>query len=91
MIKFNNVGKVIDGEYPGWYILIKDRRNNSNISNNITGGIYIFQSNNINFSSKDGGKVYDDWVQDLKALEIFFSEPQWNIKWLDVDNTDIID
>ncbi len=83
-IKFNTVGKVIKGECPDWYILIVDRRFNKD-SRIQTGGIYIFQSNYIDFWQKSDSLVYDDWVEDLEALRIFFSEPEWLIEWLEVE------
>ncbi len=81
MIKLNKIGKVIKGEYPDWYIVIIDERENDKVN-----GILIFQSDNIEFNGLTGGIVYDDWVKDLEQLENFFSEPEWEINWLEIKN-----
>ncbi len=77
-LKFNTIGKVIKGEYPNWYIQIKDQRQYDN-SKMKTGGIFIIQSDSISFD----GVVYDDWVSDRNVLDIFFSEEEWEIEWLE--------
>ncbi len=84
-MKFNKIGKIVKGENPNWYILIIDERHNNN-SKVKTGGIYIFQSNNIEFNSSNDNIVYDDWVKDTEGLEIFFSEPEWDIIWTDINS-----
>lgn len=83
LIKLYTVGRIIEGENPGWYIYIVDKREEAKNDRLQTGGIFIYHSNTITFCGKDC-VVYDDWVQDMKGLEVFFSEPKWVIEWLDV-------
>ncbi len=81
MIKINTVGRVIKGENLGWYIVVIDEREDDK-----SGGFFIFQSDNIEFNGLSGGIVYDSWVQEDEDLEKFFSESEWEITWLNIEN-----
>lgn len=69
-IKIEIKGRVLDGEFKDWNIFIQDL--------NKSDGAYL-----ILLTSPDGTKGYDDWVENLQALQGYFQEAQLNIKWLD--------
>lgn len=70
--KLNTVGKIVEGDSKGHYLLIKDDLDNS-------GGYLILVSKNPSLTNCDEG--YDNWVGNLTDLEHFFMESNWKIKW----------
>lgn len=72
-IKLNTIGKILNGEYQNWYILIEDDTGN-------TGGYLILIFNQLEINESRIG--YDDWVEDYKALEEYLEETGWRIEWI---------
>lgn len=70
-MKIGMKGKIIEGDYKGWYVLVQDDNDN-------TGGYLILLSDNINFK---GGQGYDDWVDSEQSLKRYFEESKWIIEW----------
>jgi hypothetical protein len=71
-IKFNVVGKIVDGEYLGWYVkFIQDVED---------GSILIIQSISKDFI--EGEEGYDNWVENIDSLEQYITESDWKIYWL---------
>jgi hypothetical protein len=80
-IKLHTVGEIVDGdEYKGWYVFIQTYK---------TGLSYlILIADNITFGRDEegnliGGEGYDDWMENMESLKMFFSGRNWKIKWLD--------
>jgi hypothetical protein len=72
--RINTIGKILEGENKGHYVLIQDDFQN-------TGGYLILISNESSFTSDDG---IDYWVETLEDLNNFFEESKWKINWLEV-------
>lgn len=72
-IKFNVIGKILQGDDVGCYIrVVHDEKD--------TGGFYIFQSDSIDFKST---RSFDAWVESIGQLQSFFEESSWEIEWLE--------
>jgi hypothetical protein len=73
MIKINVLGKILEGDNEGWYLLVqKDFEN--------TGGYLILISKDPDFASAEG---CDYWVEKYHHLLEFFKESRWKIQWLE--------
>ena len=74
-IQFYKIGLILEGEEKGWYVCVeKDREN--------TGGYLILTFNTLNI--KDKNRIgFDSWVENFEALQSYFQESSWKIKWLD--------
>jgi len=71
MIKIGCIGKIIRGDEAGYQLSIIDDQEN-------TGGYIISISKSFKQNSPES---YDDWVPDYAALEAYFSESNWIVKW----------
>jgi hypothetical protein len=78
LIKFNNIGRIKQGAYEDWYVLVEDDTEN-------TGGYYIFISDNPNVKGVtdvyDGAIRYDAWLENQEQIESYFERSQWIIEW----------
>lgn len=72
-IKIGKKGLIKAGKYKGWYILVGD-------DSKRTGGYLILYSQSPNIIHGIG---YDDWVENLEYLELYFSESNMIIEWLE--------
>jgi len=72
MIQIGKRGRIRQGSYAGWYVLIEDDTAN-------TGGYYVYTSRDSDFK----GEGYDDWVENKELLEPFFTESEWEVDWDD--------
>lgn len=68
-IKIGVAGRIIEGDDVGQHIEVIDDSEN-------TGGFLILQVPDL--ASNEG---YDDWVEDIDSLHIYFDESNWNIEW----------
>ena len=78
-IEINKFGIIQEGESKGWNVYIEDNRQQ-------TGGYLIL----VTPCSKSipielGG--YDNWVEDFDALQRYFEEAHWKVKWQTENNT----
>ena len=71
-IEINAIGKILEGDTTGWYVLIKEDFEN-------TGGYLILISKDPSFSSGEG---LDYWVETYDNLKGFFEESKWQIDWM---------
>jgi len=78
MIKLKTIGKILNGIYLGWYILVEPAY----------GGYTVFISTSkINLGNVgridnlEDGEGYDIWIQDQRSLEYTFERYEWNIDW----------
>ena len=76
-IKINNLGRVVNGEMNGWYIIIKDDLEN-------TGGylVILFEDNKFN------GKGYDNWFLTHEKIEQYLLDNKIDIEWIDSINSE---
>jgi hypothetical protein len=65
-------GKVLDGKYADWFLMIEDDTNGS------TGGFYIYTVKDTNSKSGEG---YDDWVENEEALKRYMDIIRFQIDW----------
>lgn len=72
-IQIEVVGKIIEGEKKGFYVLLKEDFNES-------GGYLILISKDPNFT--DAAEGYDSWGEDITALKDIFKGFNWQIIWL---------
>ncbi len=68
-IKIDTIGKITSGDECGWYVKVLDDSEN-------TGGFIVLTSERIDFSN-----AFDSWVESLDALQSYFEESQWTVKW----------
>lgn len=71
IIKINVIGKIIEGDNKGWYVLIQEDFEN-------TGGYLILISKDPSFQS---GLGCDYWVEKYRNLVGFFNESRWQVHW----------
>jgi len=71
--KLNKIGKIIKGDNPGWFLKIKDDKEES-------GGFYIFQFKN-RVGDNAMGEAFDDWVENFSDVETYFDSDDWEVKW----------
>lgn len=69
-IKFNTLGKIIEGDNQGWFVRIINDEDK-------TGGYYIHQ-----FKDMDGNIGFDDWLETENDVKGYIYESNWKIKWL---------
>ena len=73
-IKINTVGKIIKGEYLGWYVKVQNYDDGDDY--------LILQSTDKDFNPKKG-EGYDHWVKNEEYLYYYFEGSEWVIDWLD--------
>ncbi|MEC7264449.1 MAG: hypothetical protein VXW38_11965 [Bacteroidota bacterium] len=69
-IKYNLLGKIIEGKNFGWYVKFIDDSED-------TGGFYIYE-----FKELDGDEGYDNWLETENDVKGFIYENDWKIEWL---------
>ena len=72
MFEIGKWGRILDGEYAGWFLMIDDDTGGS------TGGFYIYTVKNPNDKNSEG---YDDWVENREALERYVENITFQIDW----------
>jgi hypothetical protein len=70
-IRIGAVGRIVSGDYAGWYVKVQDDSEN-------TGGFLILISGDRTFQS---GKGFDGWVEGRAMLEGYFRESSWQVEW----------
>ena len=77
-IQFDKIGLILEGEEKGCYVCVEEDHEN-------TGGYLILTFNTLN--PKDKTRIgFDSWVENIEALQSYFQESSWKIKWLDKDS-----
>ena len=71
ILKIGEIGQIESGEYSGWQIEVVDDRD-------FSGGFFILINEDFN---KPTAKGHDDWVESMDALEKYFEEANWDIRW----------
>tara|TARA_R110001592_G_scaffold289387_1_gene558572 strand:- start:63 stop:290 length:228 start_codon:yes stop_codon:yes gene_type:complete len=71
-IRVGKTGVVLVGENVGWQVRIEDDSAN-------TGGFLVLTSRDFSDPSTE---AFDDWVEDKVALQEYFKESGWVVKWL---------
>ena len=69
MVKFDTIGKIIEGTNAGWYIKIID-------DNKKSGGVFIYEFPEIN-----GSEGFDTWLENPEDIPEFINEKGWQIQW----------
>jgi hypothetical protein len=69
MIPIGKIGLIIEGDDPGWYVLVEKSTESAN-------AYYIFVCET---SDMKGTKDYDYWVQEKADLDFYFED--WKIEW----------
>ncbi len=72
MFKIGKWGKILDGEYANWYLMIDDDTKGS------TGGFYIYTVKDINDENSEG---YDGWVENEHQLKQHIVNLKIKIDW----------
>ena len=70
-IRVGRTGIVLAGENIGWQVRIEDDSVN-------TGGFLVFTSRDF---ADPHVEAFDDWVEDKGALQEYFWESGWVVKW----------
>ncbi len=69
-VKYNILGKIVEGVNTGWYVKFIDDRVDS-------GGFFIYEFKNL---KADEG--FDTWLENESDIFGYVSENGWKIKWL---------
>ena len=72
MFEIGKWGKILDGEYAGWHLMIDNDADGS------TGGLYIYTVKDPHDKSSEG---YDDWVENRQVLERYMESLEFQINW----------
>jgi hypothetical protein len=72
MFEIGKWGKITNGQYADWYLMIEDDTNGS------TGGFYIYTVKNPKVKDSEG---YDDWVENEEALKNYISHINFQVDW----------
>ena len=72
MFEIGKWGKILDGEYADWYLMIDDD------TDGLTGGFYIYKVKDPNDKSSEG---YDDWVENKSVLNSYMNNIKFQIDW----------
>ncbi|MBL3558394.1 hypothetical protein JK643_18565 [Marinobacter sp. JB05H06] len=70
-IRVGKIGVVLAGENIGWQIRVEDDSVN-------TGGYLVLTSRDF---TDPHAEAFDDWVEDEGALQEYFRESGWVVKW----------
>ena len=73
-MKFDTVGRIIAGEYKGWFVKIEDDRGGG-----CTGGFYVYIVRGESFNKSVEG--YDDWLESIEEIPTYIEEMGWIIEW----------
>lgn len=71
-IKIGALGRIVAGVDAGRFVEIVDDADS-------TGGFLILSHENADRS----GNGFDDWVESMMGLEVYFAEAGWEIEWLE--------
>lgn len=71
-IRLGKTGVIVAGENVGWQIRVDDDSAN-------TGGFLILTSRDF---ADPSAEAFDGWVEDETALQGYFKESDWVVKWL---------
>ena len=72
MFEIGKWGKILDGQYSDWYLMVDDDTDGS------TGGFYIYTVKNPNDKTSEG---YDDWVENEETLKRYMNNIKFQIDW----------
>lgn len=72
-IRFDTIGKIVEGKNKGWYIKLVDDSEKS-------GGVFI-----IEFPNPQSGEGFNSWLERKSDIEGYFSECNWKIDWLVIE------
>lgn len=78
IIKYDTLGKILEGENKGWFIKIIDDTEN-------TGGFYIYE-----FESIEKEQGFDTWLENENQVKGYFYESEWKIEWLENLHSSIV-
>ncbi|TAI48487.1 hypothetical protein [Flagellimonas allohymeniacidonis] len=69
-IKYDVLGKIIEGKKTGWYVRFIDDSEN-------TGGFYIYK-----FEDPDSDEGFDTWLETENDVKGYIYESEWKIEWM---------
>lgn len=72
MFEIGKWGKILDGEYADWFLMIDGDADNP------TGGFYIYTVRDPKDKNSEG---YDDWVENGEVLEHYMKSLEFQISW----------
>lgn len=72
MIKTNELGKILKGEYKGWYVFVEVLGDEGDAL------IHILRKDEANNIWVEG---YDSWVDSAESIQGYFEESEWEIEW----------
>lgn len=67
-VRYDILGKIIEGKNSGWYIVVNDLDN--------TGGFYIYE-----FKYPHGDGCFDTWLETEDDVNCYIQESGWKIEW----------
>lgn len=73
MFKIGKWGRISEGKYANWYLMIEDDTDGS------TGGFYIYTVKNPKVEFSEG---YDNWVENEETLKSYMRENNFQIDWI---------
>jgi hypothetical protein len=73
MIPIGKRGRILNGKYAGWYVLVEDDTEG-------TGGYYMYTSISPDFQV-GWGEGYDNWVEKKEYLSSFFERDGYQVEW----------
>jgi len=83
VIRIGVKGKILTGEYQGWYIFVDPA---IDAEDSDSPSFYIYYSTDFDFESK--GEGYDDWVPEYKDVEGYFRLRNLEVEWLSESSED---